>query len=634
MSEGPRELDGVFDLGPGLRLLPVLHGSCDYAARAADAVLSRPWGTLAVALPPAFQEEVEAALDLLPTAHVVYQLEPREPEFLREQGDGDDELPTATFVPVDPTQPVIAALRVARQERIPRAFVDIELPGFESRGGVYPDPYALQRGVSLELFAAALLTGRQPPPSAQVRQRAAHMAARLRELEQRQGPVLFLCSFREWPWVRRAYLEGWLEPQPEPVAGAWTPVRRLRVREQTLTFVLGELPYVAHLHVQARRTLGPEEHLSVDGVKALLLEARDRWLTGDKRVERRLSPQRLSLLLKYVRNLTLLRRRLSPDLYTLAVAAKQVVGDDYAIAVVETAQHYPYQGEGRPWEEASFGLEERAVLPPEGEVVAKSRLPGAEVSWERLELTPPPPQPKREEWRQRWNPYSACSYPPEDARIESFRTHVQELGKAAIGADLARSEKFSTSILDGIDIRETVRHFYSGELWVKRIPPARGSVEVVVFLFDVPADPELYTWRVTWYAEHGDESTLSLFATDYQSELVGPGIGQATYGGAMFLYPPRPIPEVWTDRRLAGARTLEERLIAAGCLHSRERHVVLVSPGVPRRRWRQLAREHGRRLVHLPLRRFSQETVERLRRVHVLNGHEVRSYAAEFIRDL
>jgi hypothetical protein len=33
------------------------------------------------------------------------------------------------------------------------------------------------------------------------------------------------------------------------------------------------------------------------------------------------------------------------------------------------------------------------------------------------------------------------------------------------------------------------------------------------------------------------------------------------------------------------------------------------------------------------LSRFSGQTVDRLRRFHVLNGHEIRSYAARFIRE-
>ena len=63
--------------------------------------------------------------------------------------------------------------------------------------------------------------------------------------------------------------------------------------------------------------------------------------------------------------------------------------------------------------------------------------------------------------------------------------------------------------------------------------------------------------------------------------LVGPGIAQAEYGGAMFLFPPRPIPDIWDDPRLDFADTLEERLLAGAFLHSRERHVAVVCPKPP-----------------------------------------------------
>lgn len=197
-----------------------------------------------------------------------------------------------------------------------------------------------------------------------------------------------------------------------------------------------------------------------------------------------------------------------------------------------------------------------------------------------------------------------------------------------------RVEKFTTSIRDGIDIRETLRNWHTGDLYVKVLPPGRGSIEVVVFLFEVPADPQVYTHRATWMAEHSEESTLAFYATDPMRNLIGPGIAQAVYGGALFLFPARPIPEIWTDPRLQFATTLEERLLAAGFLHSEDRHVAVVSPGLPRASWRRLARKYGRRIVHLPLKRFSGQLLERLRTFHVLNGKHVRSYAADYIRDM
>ena len=143
-------------------------------------------------------------------------------------------------------------------------------------------------------------------------------------------------------------------------------------------------------------------------------------------------------------------------------------------------------------------------------------------------------------------------------------------------------------------------------------------------------DPSLYTPAKCWTEE---ESTLAFYSTNFLDNMVGPGIGQALYGGCLFIFPPRPIPDIWRDPRLSFCRSLEEQLLAAALLHSREKRVVLVAPEPPKLAWRQLARRYRKQLVYLPLKRFSASTVDRLRRFHVLNSREVRSYASRFIRD-
>ena len=94
------------------------------------------------------------------------------------------------------------------------------------------------------------------------------------------------------------------------------------------------------------------------------------------------------------------------------------------------------------------------------------------------------------------------------------------------------------------------------------------------------------------------------------------------------------------DGRLVGAIVMADpiRPEAAGLADSLRgagiRHVALVSPIRPPARWRLLARRFRKQLIPIPLSRFSGQTVDRLRRFHVLNGHEVRSYAAKFIQEL
>jgi hypothetical protein len=638
MATRSAAVESAVRLSPRIEILPVIHASGDMAQEVREILISRSYDCLAVPLPESLADAVEAAVQELPTISAV---------ILKEDDSAagqNTEHPTGTasYVPIDPCQPVIMGIRVAMGEGIERAYIDRDVVDYEPDSVHAPDPYQL-KSVSVAAYAAASVPTFPPiTTDSQREHRIAWMAFRLHELELDYGNILCLCPIQDWPYLRAAYRDRSPYPAPE------FPCHRLEtfvVSNATLYFMLGELPFITGLYEQRRAELRSDRELSIDGVKELLLEARARWIaekrrSGTGRASNSeydwLTPHRLQIFLQYVRNLALIERRLTPDLYSLVTGAKQIGGDAFAVTLIETAKDYPSQSAAESWSrsggELSFGIG-HAEFPDGSMLRMKSRLPGRPQLWRTLDLRPRPTPIKRRDWAQRWNPLRQCSWPPEDTRIESFNLHVRDQAKALIGADLARTEKFTTSVKDGIDLRETLRNWHKREIYVKEIPPARGSIEVVVFLFDSPADPDKYSWQATWFAEHGQESTLAFYATPFRNSLVGPGIGESVYGGAMFLFPPRPIPDIWTDPRLSTAVTLEERLLMAALLHSQERHVAVVSPVPLLARWRLLARRFRKQLIPIPLSRFSVQTVDRLRRFHVLNGHEVRSYAAKFIQD-
>jgi hypothetical protein len=627
----------VFRLSPRLTCLPVIHGSGDFALAVRRLMLEQSFDCLAVPLPPSFQADVELGIEHLPSPTIVTQPEPsqytsewspdRDAEDDQDSEDVDEpEEPTHSYVPIDPCQPVIAALRAAVSEHIPRAFIDLETARFVPSSAVLPDAYALKK-VPLEQFAAAILPAIARPDHEQINDRIVHMAARLHDLERRYQSILFVCSILDWPWIREAYME-----QQEPTAehddveetSLYQPDNR------TLMFLLGELPFITGLYERARAELEDDSNLSIDGIKELLLLARHFYNDDLKRAARKITPHLLRQCLKYIRNLTLFEKRFTPDLYTIVTAAKQTAGDQFALSVAEAAREYPYV-EDTDLPPISLGVDRGRL--PDGEIVRLiSRLPGPPLLWRGLELRRRPDRRERDQWRYAWNPFSQCSWPPEDKSIEDFRAHVFDRARAVMGADLARTEPFTTSILDGIDIRDTLRHWYENKLYVKVLPPSQGKLDCVVMLFVSPADPREYPWRTTWYAEHKDESTLAFFATDFTKELVGPGIALATYGGALFLYPPVAIPDIWHDRELDFTETLEERLLAAACRYSACPHIALLSAAPPGAGWRKLGQRYKKKWVHLPLSQFSDATIQQLRMVHVLNGREIRSYAADFIR--
>jgi hypothetical protein len=634
-------LSEVLRLSPRILIFPVVHGSGDCALAVRRVMLAQAFDCVTVPLPPSFAPAVEQAIDKLPAPSIVVQR--ALPEYRNQwtpeadAADDDGELaPEASYVPIDPCQPVIAALRIAQGEHIARAFIDLETNRFQATSQNMPDPYALKQ-VAVERFAAAMLPVIPPLPAGQPTDRVRHMAARLRELETRYESILCVTSVLDWPWLRAAYVEEL--PTTASDAAVDEP-ENFAVDARTLIFLFGELPFITGLYERARAQLEDDENLSLDGVKELLVAARVTYRREFKKRARRISPHLLRQCLKYIRNLSLIDRRLTPDLYNIVIAAKQCAGDQYALHVAERAREYletdVLAGESvaqppLPWATIKLGIGQARF--PDGEIVAMiNRLPGQPVQWRSCQLVRRPERQDLERWQQRWNPYTHCSWPPEDEQIESFRAHVFDRAQAIMGQDLARTEKFTTSIMDGIDIRDTLWHWYDNQIYVKVLPPARGFLDCAVMLFDTPADPRDYPWRTTWFAEHEAESTLAFYATDYRQEMVGPGIAVATYGGALFLYPPRFIPEIWQDPSLDFTTTLEERLLAAACKHARSTQIVLLSSLPPGPGWRRLARQYRKHLVHVPLGQFSDSTIQQLRIAHVLNGHEVRSFAAHFIR--
>ncbi|MCM2370177.1 hypothetical protein [Aporhodopirellula aestuarii] len=700
------------DVPPLLRLddhttiLPIIHGSGQFAWLTRRFLLEHRFDCVAVSLPESFREAVEQAVLELPKPSIVIQRPApsfdstydAEHDFKgsydeSDADDFDDDLDeiAASYVPIDPCQGVIMAIRAAMGEHIPRAFIDLETNRFQPFSTVMPDPYAV-RQVQCEKFAAAVLPSIPRPSDEQTRERMAYMAARLVELSQTYDQTLLVTSVLDWPWIREAHRllkEGKGADLHSFEHDHVTVPQTYSVDPKTLLFLFGELPFITALYERARRELEEDSNLQIDGVKELLIAAKQSYMKEFKNRARKVTPLLLSKCLKYIRNLSLVHRRMTPDMVTIVTACQQILGDQYALHVAETASRYPLKPsaftkeldplENGPitdssqipfheqltdtaipdggasneehspfasdadgasgfesWEydqdpTVTLGIDQGRL--PDGEIVSLvSRLPGPPLTWHTLSLQRRPTKDERERWEYSWNPYSQCSYPPEDERIEMLRNRVCERAQAIMGQDLARTEKFTTSVKDGIDIRDTLRHWYEKQIYVRVIPPSRGKLDACLMLFDSPADPRDYPWRTTWFAEHQWESTLAFYASDFTKEMVGPGIGLGTYGGAMFLYPPVPIPDIWMDRRLNFTETLEERLIAAACMHSRGRQIALMSGLPPGAGWRRLARRFKKQLIHVPLTSFSDQEVQQLRMVHVLNGSEVRSYAAEFIR--
>ena len=83
----------LFRLSPRIQILPIIHGSGDFAVEVRRVLLSNKFDCLAVPLPPSFQADVEQAIEYLPAPTLVLQDQAShyDLEWSPDDDDDDDE---------------------------------------------------------------------------------------------------------------------------------------------------------------------------------------------------------------------------------------------------------------------------------------------------------------------------------------------------------------------------------------------------------------------------------------------------------------------------------------------------------------------------------------------------------------
>ena len=125
-------------------------------------------------------------------------------------------------------------------------------------------------------------------------------------------------------------------------------------------------------------------------------------------------------------------------------------------------------------------------------------------------------------------------------------------------------------------MRETIRKWYEGRIYVRQFQKIHGEVGSVVVIFDEDRDNR-YPYMTTWLGENQNESDMAFYSTFPFDNLVGPGIGRAEYGGFLMSLPPRRMYDVWQDADYEFAESKSERLLLAGLDYSIHHYVVYVA---------------------------------------------------------
>ncbi|MFP4416089.1 MAG: hypothetical protein ACLFSB_02325 [Chitinispirillaceae bacterium] len=597
---------------PGLTVIPIIHGRYTFAAHARAVCGSSTPDIIAVDIPAVFQDDIGAAVDELPYISAL--------TATGAQG-------TAFYVPIDPCDPTIEAIRQARQRRIP--YVCIGHPHLREPSPVapLPDEHALER-IGFDAYASLCLrlVGNPDADSPQDKS-ARYTATQLLNLMAKHGRVLAFVHMATYArTVFHLHREISYNRQfEEPPA---YQIRRFLVYPDHLYFALGELPFVVGKAEQERQNIFGESINIPDCIKDLFRDTRENYSENSEEINQ-LSPSKIRIGLTFLRNLTIGEYRLIPSLFDIVTAAKGVGGNTYALRVLKNAKYYPYLPLESDTSYMGVGIDR--VRFPDGSIFdAVNLFRDTAIQWQTIPIKPDANTMRKKTYRFQWDPFKMCSHVPEDKRIEQFNSHVRSRAMRILSEDHIKTEQFTTSVKDGIDIRDTLRNWYTRRIYVKELPFTRAQMDTVIIIFDENHD-DRYPQQATWYAEHDQESTLSFYATDPFDNMVGPGIARSLYGGLSLLFPPKPIPNLFEITQTMQFRGLSHQLSYGAMLYSKESAVGYICARKPDLTLRMMARRLNKRLVWIPLSSFSSETIQRLRRFHVLNGKEVRSWATRFI---
>jgi len=652
----------IEQFGP-IRALPILHYKMEFASLTRQAMdMVRP-DCVAVELPHTLRDHFLRGIGRLPQVSVLrYEV--------RLSGKRGDERYRTVHLLIEPADPLVEAARLALERDIPIACVDVDLEEYPRHEEHFPDSYAVQR-IGLGAYYREYLNargGEGPCREDLLRERG--MAFRLRELASRHERILFVCGM--------AHLERVKDFFGRPQAAPLERVKRegialFNLHPDSCPEILGEYPFLSALYEMRRGPLPPEPATEqgslrksfhvfelIDGGRKdvpeerILYESVLRSAHHSGRAGEGPDRQRAMLRLfreasrhyrqetgdtvhlwqkraffRFSRNYALTTGRLLPDLYQMLASARGCVDDNFAYAFWRLAGFYPWQKETADLPTIRLRPEDVADGCLRIRFRPKARRSRKGLSHLRFL------QRKREkhpgEWLKGFDDPSICSWPPEDLIIEDYGRFLKQKGARQLSEEQSRVAPFSSSMMDGVDMRETLRNLHEGRIYVRENLRVRGGVGSVVVIFDEDKGRERYPYLMTWLGEHDQESDMALYATRPEGNVVGPGVCRCEYGGFLLSYPPRRMYDVWRDGDYSFARSKAETLLLAALDYSLEKHVVYVAARPPRSCFRQIAARLGKKVVYIPLGALSPLKLKKLRIFHVLSGRNKRETAGDYI---
>jgi hypothetical protein len=608
MSQGPKTSEDAASLRRGnLTYFPVIPGRLEFSIQLRQAILRERPQIVAVELPGSLEDVYLQALARLPEMSVILYADPQNDE-------------RGIYVPVEPCDPFTEAVRSGLEVDAEVIFIEPDSGDRPHLPDVYPDPYSI-RYIGMGKYVEAYRVYPQDRND-DITAHAAGMAWKLQGADP-LAQVFVVVSLN----LLDPLLDAMEVPEDQPRSRKPAELRLLNPHPDCLAEITIEYPYLQNRYEAFRADMTPDELVDRPKVQFdLLRDAEKEYVknTGDK-----IEYWQRRMMARFTRNLASINGDLVSGLFDLTVAARSVVDDNYAYEVWQMANRYPSQKDSSNLLE-TVNLSGEEVWINTKKLRLRRRLPRPKQRLVPKALKLRKKEKFEGEWAHQTDGAAICSYPPEDLVIEDYGRFLKRKAKSMLSEERMRTEPFTTSILDGIDLRETIRNWHENKIYVRQLDRIAGEVGAAIVIFDEDVG-DRYQYLTTWLGEHQNESDMAFYSTHPFEHLVGPGIGRAEYGGFLMTLPPRRMIDVWSDPDYDVAQNKPERLLLAGLDYSTQRFVVYVAAKPPRSIFRSIAAHLNRRIMYIPIGALNPGKLKKIRVVHVLDSYERRDQAKEYL---
>ena len=390
----------------------------------------------------------------------------------------------------------------------------------------------------------------------------------------------------------------------------------------------GDLPYILNKFVE-----DPQSFELLEAIRYLFFDSETIY---HSKFDDNISPANYKRLFQYLRNMNRLKAELIPDLYSIVIAAKGMVDDDYAYEVFRNAINYQF----RPNPRNKLDRELKLIPDPDQDNIIKLafrrryKRPILKKFYQdnlKDEFDPIPEEDYIGQWKEIWDDLSKngyVSYPPEDVFIEKYFNYLRRKLNEIIMEEKSTTAPFRSSLEDGIDWRATTRFLYENKIFVKQLPRTQSEIGAIVvqFVEDEKLSME-YNYYSTLFAEHELESHISVVTTRPGDEIIGPGITRVKYAAIVSQFPPKGwpilIPQTMDDFKI--------RLIYTAMRMALTKIIGFISEKPPTISQINFASTNGFRLIYLPMGQLTKFSLHRLRTMHLLAAKSLRDIAREYI---